>query len=106
MRGLALNFASTHQTENPQGFSEEGENKQLLIAIVGKSIYIFSCDKFYKNNNTIDNEPNKNIITFLVINFFFIAKNILEIKLNITTSNNGIVKNSPKKRIISVDFGG
>tara|TARA_R110002124_G_scaffold210794_1_gene377230 strand:- start:977 stop:1096 length:120 start_codon:yes stop_codon:yes gene_type:complete len=31
---LALNFASTHQTENPQGFSEVGENKQLLIAIV------------------------------------------------------------------------
>ncbi|MDC6391167.1 hypothetical protein PP182_20950, partial [Maribacter sp. PR1] len=34
MRGLALNFASTHQTENPRGFSEVGENKQLLIAIV------------------------------------------------------------------------
>jgi hypothetical protein len=31
---LALNFASTHQTENPRGFSEVGENKQLLIAIV------------------------------------------------------------------------
>ena len=39
MRGLALNFASTHQTENPQGFSEVGENKQLLIAIVVKRIY-------------------------------------------------------------------
>jgi len=34
LRGLALNFASTPQTENPQGFSEVGENKQLLIAIV------------------------------------------------------------------------
>ncbi|MDC6389904.1 hypothetical protein PP182_14495, partial [Maribacter sp. PR1] len=34
MRGLALNFASTHQTENPRGFSEVGENKQLFIAIV------------------------------------------------------------------------
>ena len=33
--GLALNLASTHQTENPRGFSEEGDNKQLLIAIVG-----------------------------------------------------------------------
>jgi len=34
LRGLAINFASTHQTENPRGFSEVGENKQLLIAIV------------------------------------------------------------------------
>jgi hypothetical protein len=34
LRGLALNFASTHQAENPQEFSEVGENKQLLIAIV------------------------------------------------------------------------
>ncbi|PRX57504.1 hypothetical protein CLV81_1509 [Flagellimonas meridianipacifica] len=31
---LAVNFISTHQTENPRGFSEVGENKQLLIAIV------------------------------------------------------------------------
>jgi hypothetical protein len=37
--GLAVNFASTHQTKNPLGFSEVGENKQLLIAIVGKSFY-------------------------------------------------------------------
>ncbi|QDO94249.1 hypothetical protein FNB79_09785 [Formosa sediminum] len=42
MRGLVLNFASTHQTENPRGFSEEGENKQLLIAIVVKRFYSFS----------------------------------------------------------------
>ncbi|PSG94460.1 hypothetical protein C7H61_00950 [Mesoflavibacter zeaxanthinifaciens subsp. sabulilitoris] len=41
MRGLAINFASTHQTENPRGFSEVGENKQLLIAIVGNSFYSF-----------------------------------------------------------------
>ncbi|MAN28097.1 MAG: hypothetical protein CMH15_01860 [Mesonia sp.] len=38
MRGLALNFASTHQTESrsfgTRGFSEVGENKQLFIAIV------------------------------------------------------------------------
>jgi len=34
LRGLALNLASTHQTENPQGFSEVGDNKQLFIAIV------------------------------------------------------------------------
>ncbi|PIV93234.1 MAG: hypothetical protein COW44_10570 [Flavobacteriaceae bacterium CG17_big_fil_post_rev_8_21_14_2_50_33_15] len=42
MRGLALNFASTHQAENPRGFSEVGENKQLLIAIVVVRYYIFS----------------------------------------------------------------
>jgi len=40
LRGLALNFASTHQTENPPGFSEVGENKQLLIAIVVRSFLI------------------------------------------------------------------
>ena len=34
MRGLALKFTNTHQTENPHGFSEVSENKQLLIAIV------------------------------------------------------------------------
>ncbi|MRT16165.1 hypothetical protein F3C99_04265 [Vitellibacter sp. q18] len=42
MRGLARNFASTHQTENPRGFSEVGDNKQLLIAIVGSSFYMFN----------------------------------------------------------------
>ena len=40
LRGVALNFASTHQAENPQGFSEVNENKQLLIAIVGCSFFI------------------------------------------------------------------
>jgi hypothetical protein len=39
LRGLALNFASIHQTENPQGFSEVGKNKQLLIAIVVARFY-------------------------------------------------------------------
>ena len=39
LRGLALNFASTHQTENPLGFSEVSENKQLLIAIVVGCIF-------------------------------------------------------------------
>jgi len=34
LRGLALNLASTHQAENPRGFSEVGKNKQLLIANV------------------------------------------------------------------------
>jgi hypothetical protein len=42
LRGLALNFASTHQAENPRGFSEVGENKQLLIANVGVSFYFTS----------------------------------------------------------------
>ena len=37
LRGLALNFASTQQTENPRGFSEVGENKQLIIHGVGHS---------------------------------------------------------------------
>jgi hypothetical protein len=46
LRGLALNFASIHQAENPQGFSEEGENKQLLIAIVGNSVFIFGQNAF------------------------------------------------------------
>lgn len=39
LRELALNFASTYKTENPRGFSEVGENKQLLIAIVGNWLY-------------------------------------------------------------------
>jgi len=42
LRGLALNFASTQQTENPRGFSEVGENKQLLIAIVVASAFYFN----------------------------------------------------------------
>jgi len=32
--GLAVDFASARQTENPRGFLEASENKQLLIAIV------------------------------------------------------------------------
>ena len=34
LRGLVRTFASTRQAENPRGFSEVGENNQLLIAIV------------------------------------------------------------------------
>ncbi|QDO94653.1 hypothetical protein FNB79_12020 [Formosa sediminum] len=48
MRGLVLNLASTHQTENPRGFSEVVENKQLLIAIVGCSFY-YSVILFFKS---------------------------------------------------------
>jgi len=39
---LALNFAGTHQTENPRGFSEVGKNKQLLIAFVELNLKVAS----------------------------------------------------------------
>jgi len=39
LRGLAPEFASTQQIENPRGFSGVGENKQLLIAIVVMRFY-------------------------------------------------------------------
>ena len=38
---LAINFASTIQAENSRGFSEVGEDKQLLIAIVTRFFYFF-----------------------------------------------------------------
>ncbi|AXO78947.1 hypothetical protein DZC78_00615 [Olleya aquimaris] len=41
MRGLALNFASTHQVGNSCEISKEGENKQLLIAIVVWRFFVF-----------------------------------------------------------------
>ncbi len=41
LHGLALNFASTHQTEIPRGFSEVGESQQLLIANFGRRNYLF-----------------------------------------------------------------
>ncbi|RSC93249.1 hypothetical protein EI424_12530 [Tenacibaculum singaporense] len=53
MRGLVINLASTLQTENPRGFSEVGENKQLLIAIVSGS--------FFKTN----------VLLCLVIRYYF-----------------------------------
>ncbi len=34
LRGLAVNFAITRQTENLRKFSEVGENQQLLVANV------------------------------------------------------------------------
>jgi len=40
LRGLALNFTSTHQVGNSAGISKVGENKQLLIAIVVGSFFI------------------------------------------------------------------
>ncbi len=44
LRGLGLNFASTHQTENPRGFSKVGSNKQLLIAIVELNLKVASSN--------------------------------------------------------------
>jgi len=43
LRGLARNLANKNRIENPQGFSEVGENKQLLIAIVGISLFFIQC---------------------------------------------------------------
>ena len=40
LRGLTRNLANKNRIENPRGFSEVGENKQLLIAIVVHSFYI------------------------------------------------------------------
>jgi hypothetical protein len=37
-------LGGTHQTENPRGFSEVGENKQLLIANVVSSTFILISD--------------------------------------------------------------
>ncbi|OEJ98615.1 hypothetical protein A8C32_05290 [Flavivirga aquatica] len=54
MRGLALNFASTHQTENPRGFSEVGKNKQLFIAVVVRWLCVLRC--FGKQFSKIDYE--------------------------------------------------
>lgn len=42
LRGLALDFASTYQTENPRRFSKGGENKQLLIVIVVHSFISYN----------------------------------------------------------------
>jgi len=44
LRGFVIKFASTHQTENPRGFSEVGENKQLLIATVRQCYYSYSLN--------------------------------------------------------------
>ncbi len=41
--GLAVNLASTNQTENPRGFSEVGESKQLTIATVVHSNFKVIC---------------------------------------------------------------
>ena len=55
LRGLALNFVSTHQAENSRGFSEVGENQQLLIAIVVERFYSVNIFiSFASINSSID----------------------------------------------------
>ncbi|PIY12704.1 MAG: hypothetical protein COZ17_02820 [Flavobacteriaceae bacterium CG_4_10_14_3_um_filter_33_47] len=67
MRGLALTFASTHQTENPRGFSEVGENKQLLIAIVIISFYFSKCS-ILQNQHQVGFLGRWRILIFLFLN--------------------------------------
>src|SRR5690606_25165830 len=67
--GLALNFASTHQTENPRGFSEVVENKQLLIAIVGKRYLIFFSFYFWNNFHSIPFENSSSDFGFSPFRF-------------------------------------
>ncbi|PSG87308.1 hypothetical protein C7H52_11180 [Aurantibacter aestuarii] len=81
MRGLALNFASTHQTENPQGFSEVGENKQLLIANVVHSLIFF---QFFVVNRFL-NVPIK--VFGHYIQFFFIISQRFGVALNNCTNH-------------------
>ncbi|APY06855.1 hypothetical protein BWZ20_00440 [Winogradskyella sp. J14-2] len=57
MRALALNFTSTHQTENPRGFSEVGEDKQLLIAIVVARFFILSYKIYLYSLLRISSSP-------------------------------------------------
>ena len=47
LRGLSLNFAITHQVGNSTEISKVGENKQLVIAIVGNSYFLNTvCPSF------------------------------------------------------------
>ena len=62
---LAPTFASTHQTENPRGFSEVDENKQLLIAIVVLSLFLFSFLVHYLRNY---GSVSKMILSIIVSN--------------------------------------
>jgi len=64
--GLALNFTSTHQTENLLGFSEVGENKQLLIAIV--------CALHEQSNNIQHRKPPLGIFFIPNSAYFSVVK--------------------------------
>ena len=41
---MVKHLTNTHLTENPRGFSEVGENQQLLIAIVVRS-FLFNLSE-------------------------------------------------------------
>jgi len=80
-RGLALNFASTHQTDtsaanwrkqNPCGFSEVGENKQLLINIVVKRYFLINCNGFIKKSDRVIFFSKKLINSFCESNSVFL----------------------------------
>lgn len=44
LRGLALNFTSTHQSENPQGFSEVGGNNDFVLHFTSCCVFvIYTC---------------------------------------------------------------
>jgi hypothetical protein len=45
LRGLARNLANSNRIENPRGFSEVGDNNQLLIAIVVGSFFVHLYDQ-------------------------------------------------------------
>ena len=42
----ALDFASIHKTDNPNGLPEVGENKQLFQAIVPVTQFIFQYNNY------------------------------------------------------------
>jgi len=64
LRGLALNFVSTHQAKNPRGFSEVGEKKQLLITIVVLSLFNISIFDSFKNASFNSDVGFKSVLTF------------------------------------------
>lgn len=70
LHGLVLNFASTHQIENPLGFSEVGNNKQLLIAIVGISVYLsIFCISIINRS-----EPSADLVFRYISELFLLPK--------------------------------
>ncbi|KAB1066805.1 hypothetical protein F6U93_13195 [Tamlana haliotis] len=58
MPGLALNFTSTYQPENPRGISKVGKKEQLLIAFLRNEFYSFFLFGFFlfENKETISTE--------------------------------------------------
>lgn len=64
---IVSNFASTHQTLKPRGFSEVGENKQLDIAIVGISFIVY--EHFHQNKvaSQMDNFDFLHLYNYLLL---------------------------------------